>query len=126
MAQWKRYAEDPRNKEVITDDQTIGGHMLIRRGIWHADDSGQNAGYGGGCLWTEAGDGSRTATWRVDNPLIGQYQIFLYYGHPSAGTLATNAKIRSEPMTNRARRRSISTTVRESGTCSGHFATRAT
>ncbi len=92
MAQWKRYAEDPRNKEVITDDQTIGGHMLTA-GIWHADDSGQNAGYGGGCLWTEAGDGSRTATWRVDNPLIGQYQIFLYYGHPSAGTLATNAKI---------------------------------
>lgn len=93
MPQWKRYAADPRFKETITDDQSTGAHMLISGGGWHADDSGPSAGYGGGCLWTEAGDGSRAATWRVDNPLIGQYQIFLYYGHPSAGTLATNAKI---------------------------------
>ena len=50
------------------------------------------ADYDGGCLWTEGGDGARTATWRVDNPLIGEYKIYVYYGHPAVGVLATNAR----------------------------------
>jgi arylsulfatase A-like enzyme len=92
MTQWRRYAQDPWAKELVTDDQTIGGHMLITGGGWHSDESPTGASYGGGCLWTEGGDGTRTATWRVDNPLIGEYKIYAYYGHPSVGALATNAR----------------------------------
>jgi len=79
-------------KELITDDQTIGGHMLVAGGGWHSDELPAGAGYAGGCLWTEGGDGTRTATWRVDNPLIGEYKVYVYYGHPAVGTLATNAR----------------------------------
>jgi arylsulfatase len=92
MAQWRRYAQDPWVKEVVTDDQTIGGHLLITGGGWHSDESPAGAGYAGGCLWTEGGDGTRTAIWRVDNPLIGEYKVYVYYGHPAVGTLATNAR----------------------------------
>ena len=92
MAQWRRYARYPWLKELITDDQTIGGHMLISGGGWHSDESPEGGSYGGGCLWTESGNGTRTATWRVDNPLIGQYKIYVYYGHPSVGALASDAR----------------------------------
>ncbi len=92
MAEWRRYSQDPWAREQITDDQTIGGHMLIKGGGWHSDESTAAASYGGGCLWTEGGDGTRTATWRVDNPLIGEYKVYVYYGHPAVGVLATNAR----------------------------------
>jgi hypothetical protein len=92
MPQWRRYAQDPWAKELVTDDQTIGGHMLITGGGWHSDDSPAGASYGGGCLWADGGHGNRTATWRVDNPLIGEYKIYVYYGHLSVGALATDAR----------------------------------
>lgn len=92
MPQWRRYAQDPWVKELVTDDQTVGGHMLITGGGWHSDESPAGASYDGGCLWTEGGHGNRTATWRVDNPLIGEYKIYVYYGHPSVGVLATDAR----------------------------------
>ncbi len=92
MPQWRRYAQDPWVKELISDDQTIGGHMLISGGGWHSDEVAAGGSYAGGCLWTEGGNGARTATWRVDNPLIGNYKIFVYYGHPAIGALATNAR----------------------------------
>ena len=92
MAQWKRYSQDPWVKEIVTDDQTIGGHMLILGGGWHDDESPADGSYDGGCLWAQGGDGTKSATWRVDNPLIGEYKIYTFYGHPSAGALATNAR----------------------------------
>jgi arylsulfatase A-like enzyme len=92
IARWRRYAEDPWSKELITDDQTIGGRMLITGGGWHSNESPASANYNSGCLWTEGGDGSRKAVWRADNPLIGNYKVYIYYGHPSIGTLATNAR----------------------------------
>ncbi len=91
MTEWRRYSQDPWAKEMVTDDQTIGGHMLILGGGWHDDESPTAGSYDGGCLWTERGDGTKSATWRVDNPLIGEYKIYTYYGHPSVGALATNA-----------------------------------
>jgi len=90
--EWRRYSQDPWVKEQIADDQTIGGHMLIKGGGWHSDESATDASYAGGCLWIEGGDGKRTATWRVDNPLIGEYKVYVYYGHPAVGELATSAR----------------------------------
>jgi arylsulfatase len=92
MAQWKRYAQDPWVKEIVVDDQTIGGHMLITGGGWHSDETPTGGNYEGGCLWTQGGDGSRTAVWRTDNPSMGSYKIYIYYGHPSVGSLASNAR----------------------------------
>jgi hypothetical protein len=91
-ATWRKYAQDPRAQETVTDDQTIGGRLLITGGGWHSDESPADGSYGGGCLWTEGGDGSRTAVWRSDLPLIGSYQVYVYYGHPAVGALATNAR----------------------------------
>jgi arylsulfatase A-like enzyme len=91
LATWRKYAADPRARETVTDDQTIGGRLLITGGGWHSDESPAHGGYGGGYLWTEGGDGSRTAVWRSDLPLIGAYKVYVYYGHPTVGPLATNA-----------------------------------
>jgi len=44
-----------------------------------------------GAFWTEGGDGSKTAVWHGDNPLVGTYRISVYYGHPAIGRLASNA-----------------------------------
>src|ERR1035437_8908861 len=38
MTQWRRYAQDPWAKELVTDDQNIGGHMLITGGGWHRSE----------------------------------------------------------------------------------------
>jgi arylsulfatase A-like enzyme len=92
MATWRKYAQDPRAHETVTDDQTVGGRLLITGGGWHSDESPAAANYQGGCLWTEGGDGSRTAVWRSDLPLVGSYKVYVYYGHPAVGRLATNAR----------------------------------
>ena len=92
MATWDRYAADPRARETVTDDQTTGGKILITGAGWHSDESPASGNFEGGCLWTKSGDGSRTAVWQSDDPLIGNYKVYVYYGHPSVGTLATNAR----------------------------------
>lgn len=92
LERWKKYAGDPWARVVVTDDQTIGGRMLITGGGWHSDESSASGNLFGGCLWTEGGDGARTAVWRADNPLIGNYKVYVYYGHPSIGKLATDAR----------------------------------
>jgi arylsulfatase len=76
---------------VTVDDMTIGGRMLLTGGGWHADDQPQSGNFEGGAFWTEGGDGSRTAVWRNDDPMLGTYKIYVYYGHPAIGKLATNA-----------------------------------
>jgi len=92
MATWDKYAADPRAHETVVDDQTTGGKMLITGGGWHSDETPEGGNYDGGCLWIEGGDGSRTAVWQSDDPLIGNYKVYVYYGHPSVGRLATNAR----------------------------------
>lgn len=65
--------------------------MLLTGGGWHSDTDPASGNFGGGCFWTEGGNGSRAAVWRGDNPFVGTYKVFVYYGHPSVGRLASNA-----------------------------------
>ncbi len=89
LRRWRIYTEPER--VVTVDDQTIGGRMLLCGGGWHSDARPQSANHDGGCFWTEPGSGSRTATWRNDDPMLGTYKIYVYYGHPEVGRLATDA-----------------------------------
>ena len=89
LARWKVFTA-PDKSEVV-DDQTIGAQFLLSGGGWQSDEIPGSGNYNGGCLWTGAGDGSRTALWRHQNPLLGTFKIYIYYGHPSLGRLATNA-----------------------------------
>lgn len=100
IAHWKLFSP----KEYVVDDQTVLGQFLLTGDGWHSDDSpasqnydggalGQNekAQFSGGAFWTENGDGSRTAVWRQSNPQIGTYKVYIYFGHPQVGKLASNA-----------------------------------
>lgn len=80
------------NYTVTLDDMTIGARFdLTGQPGWHSDVEPSSGNYEGGCFWTHGGDGSRTAIWRSDNPRLGTYKIYIYYGHPSVGRLATDA-----------------------------------
>ena len=76
---------------ITVDDMTIGARFDLGGGGWHSDTEPRSGNYAQGCFWTEAGDGSSTAIWRTDNPRLGTYKIYVYYGQPSVGRLATNA-----------------------------------
>jgi arylsulfatase A-like enzyme len=78
-------------KETTIDDQTTGTRFLLTGGGWHNDVATESGNWAVGAFWTEGGDGSRTAVWRSDDPLIGNYRISVYYGHPNIGHLASNA-----------------------------------
>jgi arylsulfatase A-like enzyme len=75
----------------IIDDSTIGAQFTLAGTGWHSDTEPRSGNFDGGSFWTESGNGSRTAIWRTDNPLLGTYRVSIYYGHPSVGRLATNA-----------------------------------
>jgi arylsulfatase A-like enzyme len=100
IAHWKLFSP----KEYVVDDQTVLGQFSLTGGGWHSDESpasrnydGGSAGHNeeshlaGGAFWTENGDGSRTAVWRQSNPQIGTYKVYVYFGHPQVGKLASNA-----------------------------------
>lgn len=89
LRRWKIYTQPER--VVTVDDQTIGGRMLLTGGGWHSNTQPQSGNFDGGCFWTQQGNGSRTAVWRNDDPMLGTYKIFVYYGHPTIGRLATDA-----------------------------------
>ena len=89
LRRWRIFTQP--DKEVIIDDQTIGSRFLITGGGWHNDVATESGNWEVGAFWTEGGDGSKTAIWRNDNPLIGTYRISVYYGHPAIGRLASNA-----------------------------------
>ncbi|HEV2498246.1 MAG TPA: sulfatase-like hydrolase/transferase [Terriglobia bacterium] len=89
LKRWRIYTAP--EQVTIVDDQTIGGRMLLTGGGWQSDTSSASGNFAGGCFWTEQGDGSRTAVWRNDDPMIGMYEVSIYYGHPVIGRLATNA-----------------------------------
>jgi arylsulfatase A-like enzyme len=91
VRRWKIYTEPL--KVVTVDDIGIGAAFLINhRQEWHSDESPASGNYGGASFWTEAGDGSRTALWRGDSPLVGKYKVSVYTGLPRVGPLATNAR----------------------------------
>jgi len=52
-------------------------------------DGGEN--YMNACYWIEPGDGSVGALWRTNNPLMGVYNIYLWYGVLPDKRSATNA-----------------------------------
>jgi hypothetical protein len=70
--------------------ERLGVTFRLTGGGWHSDTAPQNGDYGGGCFWTEKGDGSRTAIWRNDDPMLGTYKISVYYGRPAVGNLAAS------------------------------------
>ncbi len=91
VRRWKIYTEPL--KVVTVDDIGIGAAFLINhRQEWHSDESPASGNYGGASFWTEAGNGSRTALWRGDSPLVGMYKVSVYTGLPKVGPLATNAR----------------------------------
>ena len=89
LRRWRIYTAHER--VVTVDDQTIGGRLLLTGGGWHSDTRQQSGNFADGCFWTEQGNGSRTAVWRNDDPMLGTYKIYVYYGHPAIGQLATDA-----------------------------------
>jgi arylsulfatase A-like enzyme len=89
LRRWRIYTTAER--VTVIDDQTIGGRFLITGGGWQSDTAPASGNFEGGCFWTTKGDGSRTAVWRNDDPMLGTYKVFVYYGHPSIGRLASNA-----------------------------------
>ena len=89
LQRWKIFTQP--DKETTVDDQTIGSRFLLTGGGWHNNVATESGNWEVGAFWTEGGDGSRTAVWRSDNPLIGNYRISVYYGHPAIGHLASNA-----------------------------------
>jgi arylsulfatase len=93
LRRWKIYTEPL--KIVTVDDLGIGAAFLISpRQEWHSDENPASGNYGGTSFWTEAGDGSRTALWRGDSPLVGKYKVYVYTGTPKIGPLATNARFK--------------------------------
>jgi arylsulfatase A-like enzyme len=89
IRRWRIYTA--AQNVVTVDDMTIGGRFLITGGGWHSDTAPESGNYEAGCFWTESGNGSRTAVWRNDDPMLGEYTIYVYFGHPSVGRLATDA-----------------------------------
>lgn len=89
IRRWRIYTAP--EKVTTIDDQTIGGRLLLTGGDWHSDTAPESGNFAGGCFWTGKGDGSRTAVWRNDDPMLGTYKIYVYYGHPALHSLATNA-----------------------------------
>ncbi len=89
LRRWKIFTQP--EKEVIVDDQTIGARFQLNGGGWHNDVATASGNWEVGAFWTEAGDGSRSAVWQNDNPLIGTYRISSYHGRPAIGSLATHA-----------------------------------
>ena len=89
---WKQVS--PVNE--IIDEVTIGARLQFFGIAYHdlanwvkMSDGGDN--YGTACYWIEPGDGSKGALWRSDNPLLGTYSIYLWYGRLPQSRSATNA-----------------------------------
>ncbi len=89
LRRWRIYTLPFKN--LIVDEMTIGSQMMIEGGHWKSDTVPASENYNGGCFWTEGGNGSHYAIWRTDCPKLGDFDIYIYYGKPSIGKLATDA-----------------------------------
>lgn len=85
-----------RREQEIIDEVTIGAKFQFfgtpyqdMSGWVKMADGGNN--YGNACYWMEPGEGSKGALWRSDNPLIGMYNIYVWYGRVPQRRSATNA-----------------------------------
>jgi arylsulfatase A-like enzyme len=89
LARWKAYLGP--QKLTILDEQAIGGHLVLHGTGWHSDENPEDGHWAGGCFWIESGDGSKTAVWRAENPLVGRFEISVYFGRLPQHKVATNA-----------------------------------
>jgi len=82
--------------EIIVDEVTIGARLQFFGASyddiasWVKISNGGN-NYRDACYWIKPGDGSKGALWRSDNPLLGTYNIYVWYGTLPQGRSATNA-----------------------------------
>lgn len=82
--------------EEIIDEVTIGARLqffgMSYNDIanWVKMSDGED-NYGNACYWIEPGEGSKGALWRSDNPLLGTYNIYVWYGRVLQRHSATNA-----------------------------------
>lgn len=83
-------------KEIIIDEVTPSARLQFL-GMSYCDlshwvgmsDGGDN--YHNACYWIRPGDGSKGALWRSENPLLGIYDIYIWYGRIPQRRSATNA-----------------------------------
>jgi hypothetical protein len=87
---WRELAAMGRKEEIV-DEVTIGSHLQLTGKGWQMADAPDN--YKEGAYWTERAETGekRTAVWRVDNPLLGDYRISVWYGSIPEGKVATDA-----------------------------------
>jgi arylsulfatase A-like enzyme len=88
---WREIAEKGAPVQIV-DEVTTGAHLQLTGPGWKPVDG--NGNFGGGAYWTEAakpGETERTATWRSDNPLIGDYRVSIWYGGLPEGRVAADA-----------------------------------
>lgn len=91
---WRKFSP---NEEII-DEVTIGsrfqfyGFDYSELGCCIKPCSGDDC-YKGFCYSMEPGDGTRGAIWRSDNPLLGTYNVYIWYGKLQDRPSATNARL---------------------------------
>ncbi|GAG11187.1 unnamed protein product, partial [marine sediment metagenome] len=72
-------------QKIIVDEVTIGARLQFfgtdydDMASWVKMSDGEN-NYRNACYWIEPGDGSKGALWRSDNPLLGTYNVYVWYG----------------------------------------------
>ena len=83
-------------QKIIVDEVTIGARLQFfgmsydEIADWIKMSNG-GGNYRNACYWIKPGDGSKGALWRTDNPLLGTYNIYVWYGTLPQGRSATNA-----------------------------------
>jgi len=109
LMEYMRENEPPENERLslwekvsyshpvqIIDEVTTGAQFQffgmdydeIPKYVRMADGGGN---YNNACYWMEPGNGDKGAIWRTNNPMIGVYRIYLWYGLLPDRKSATNA-----------------------------------
>jgi arylsulfatase A-like enzyme len=91
LNRWKKVVEHrfKTNRDWIVDEVAIGALMQLNGSGWKMADSEDN--YLNACYWIESGNGERSAVWRTDNPLLGKFKIYVWYGSIPGRKSATDA-----------------------------------
>ncbi|RLI11966.1 hypothetical protein DRO33_03220, partial [Candidatus Bathyarchaeota archaeon] len=78
-------------RAIVVDDVTIGAQLQLYGTGWRMADHETN--FRGACYWVEPDvRGSNVAIWRTDNPLLGTYEVYVWYGRIPGRRAATNAR----------------------------------
>lgn len=81
----QRWQQASPLQKIIVDEVTIGARLQFfgtgydDMASWVKMSDGEN-NYGNACYWIKPGDGSKGALWRSDNPLLGTYNVYVWYG----------------------------------------------